>query len=624
MWQTLWLLPLLTWGILPASAAPPDDVAYLASEQTWLKLLHYRSSDGFGMNRSRIINQDFFIDPTGWTDPAAELSASLAAFDQLPTQNPNDHARCRYPARFAWLIEELGENYFTDINVECTALREWLPPGVSPRLSAVFVSGYFGNPASFFGHVLIVESSRAEDRAQLLNDALNFGALVPKNENPVVYIIKGLFGGYTSSFSNREFFNYNHSYGEEELRDLWVYPLHIDGAKARFLRLHMWELSRARFRYFFTKDNCGFEVSEYLSVVLDDLHSPMRPWYAPLDLFHALDGIQRSSGIFIKPIWLPSRISRFRRQYKALDRTQRRAFQAVLSQGVQSNPLNASGADLNLSGLDEDERAQVLDAVLTYSELKDDPEDAPQRETLRREALSRRTSLPAAGEAPVSRSPSPPHVQQRTSTVQLGAGLSNRESYGGVLRIRPAYQDLLTAGVEPSSRAILSAFELQLDVAPRQLTFRRLDIIHVESLGLGATGVKGDRSFAWQLRAGIVGEPESCGSCTGPLLEAGIGKASMIGKRSAALGMINVEGGIVNKGVWIGTIGPEVGLLVSPTDWLASEGRLRYDLGWTPKLSPLHWSMGARLGASPRWDLRLESERQGDRTTDRLLGSLHW
>ena len=48
------------------------------------------------------------------------------------------------------------------------------------------------------------------------------GGLVEINpgDNPLMYALRGLFGAYDGSFTDERFYNYNHLYGENELRDM--------------------------------------------------------------------------------------------------------------------------------------------------------------------------------------------------------------------------------------------------------------------------------------------------------------------------------------------------------------------------------------------------------------------
>ena len=50
-----------------------------------------------------------------------------------------------------------------------------------------------------------------------------------------LFFIRGIFGTYDGSFTDERFYNYNHIYGENELRDLWEYPLNFSLRKVKVL-----------------------------------------------------------------------------------------------------------------------------------------------------------------------------------------------------------------------------------------------------------------------------------------------------------------------------------------------------------------------------------------------------
>ena len=96
----LWLACSLT--AEAALAVAPDE---LHQHPVWLTLGHYQP-DRFGAGyTSQADDSAFFLSENGKTSPREELEATLAAI-QEPGEG-NDHARCRFPARDAWLRKQL-------------------------------------------------------------------------------------------------------------------------------------------------------------------------------------------------------------------------------------------------------------------------------------------------------------------------------------------------------------------------------------------------------------------------------------------------------------------------------------------------------------------------------------
>ncbi len=80
----------------------PPWIDQLAADPFWLKLLHYHDPHFLpGAARSEILTPEFFLSPQGAQDPKAELAATIAAFRAPAAGNPDQDARCRFPARLA-------------------------------------------------------------------------------------------------------------------------------------------------------------------------------------------------------------------------------------------------------------------------------------------------------------------------------------------------------------------------------------------------------------------------------------------------------------------------------------------------------------------------------------------
>src|SRR3989344_2742899 len=151
-----------------------NDQLNIHSEKYWHELIHYEkslwSSSGY---ESSIQNPEFFLSENGKYDPKAELIATLK-------KNEEDLSKC-----FGY--------------------QKWAIESKVNSISLVFATGYLGNPASYFGHPLL-KLNKGLVNGKLLDITLNFGAITPAEENPVVYVLKGLFGGYQASFSQLQFF----------------------------------------------------------------------------------------------------------------------------------------------------------------------------------------------------------------------------------------------------------------------------------------------------------------------------------------------------------------------------------------------------------------------------------
>ena len=163
----------------------------LAYHPTWLRLLHFDLDKKQGdTSESDVVSPSFFISPHGNFDPQAELDATLNSFFEARTdQNSDNHSQCHFIARFNWLKSQLD---FTKTNlpgVVCNKLNQWLRVENIESLSLILATGYLENPASFYGHPLLkTNDNQYFKSAGLLDISINYGAIVPENENGLVSI----------------------------------------------------------------------------------------------------------------------------------------------------------------------------------------------------------------------------------------------------------------------------------------------------------------------------------------------------------------------------------------------------------------------------------------------------
>lgn len=120
------------------------------------------------------------------------------------------------------------------------------------------------NPASTFGHSLIKLNNK---ESGLFDTSINYGALVPDNENMLRYIYQGLTGGYQAGFSDKYFYEQDLMYSNKEYRDMWEYKLNLTQEEKDLIILHLYEIITRKFDYYFLSRNCGYRVSEIINLV---------------------------------------------------------------------------------------------------------------------------------------------------------------------------------------------------------------------------------------------------------------------------------------------------------------------------------------------------------------------
>lgn len=261
------LVLLLSMLCLSVQAAVPADTArlqQLAEDAYWLALGHYEQQT-FGRWRSHVDDAGFFLAPEGSRSPLAELNATLAALYSR-TEQADQHAQCRFPARTRWLREQLA---LADLPaVSCTEFDTWYTDINPHSVVLVFPDAYLNSPSSMFGHTLLrIDSADNQGSGTaLLSYALNFGAMIEGLDNSILYAWKGLAGGYPGQFALLPYREKISEYSRLENRDLWEYQLDLTPDETGRMIEHVWELRQVRFDYYFFDENCSYRLLELLDI----------------------------------------------------------------------------------------------------------------------------------------------------------------------------------------------------------------------------------------------------------------------------------------------------------------------------------------------------------------------
>jgi len=596
----------------------------LSGQPYWSALLHYRR--GFsGKVASEIVSPDFFLAPTGATDPEAELEATLAALFEPAGDDPDGHAQCRFVARYRWLRKSLDWSGARPPVVPCRQFDAYTLGNQIESLSLVYATGFLSNPASAYGHILLkFNTRRSVASTDLLDRSLNFGAIVPANENGAIYVFRGLFGGYDAAFSSQRFYHFNHEYAENELRDLWEYVLALNEDEVEQIVAHSWELLGKKYVYYFLKENCGYRMAELLELVLEKPLLPDLPYALPGTVFERIMAVERDGVPLVRDVRrIPSRQNRFRERYLAMGATS----QAVARELATDKP-GFGGAPYR--ALPETGKVEVVDTLLDYFQYRiiSDKQDVEAKRA-KQALLIERTSLPAEERSADARTVgpadvAPPHEGPLPLLVRTGVVHNGRLGNGLALRIRPANYDQLALDAGRIPNSSLAMFDLRLVHLDGGWKLRSLDVFEVENLNVAKTPLPGDGGPAWKLRIGLRAQDLECDDCTRLRGEAGVGKAVSLGARVVGFAMVDVfaESHRAERGD-VGAV-PRLGLIASLTPaWKSyvSVGRQVYWNGPREHQRLTRWEN--RIGSDRRWDVRLSFEENVAREFAASL-SLYW
>ncbi|WP_420208565.1 DUF4105 domain-containing protein [Candidatus Electronema sp. JC] len=539
----------------PAAAALSPPPAPLARHPTWLKLLHFDRESG----QSEILSPDFFLASDGRQNAEAELRATLAAYAAPWPEDGNSHARCRFPARYFWLNQQLHLPDYQPVPAQCRALARWSLPEKTQSFSLFLVSGYLGNPASVFGHSLLKLNTKAQDdQAGLFDLTVNYGALVPEDEPVALYILRGLGGGYQAGFSDRYFYTQDLVYSRTEFRDIWDYELLLTDAQRTLLVLHLWEVLGKKFAYYFLDKNCAFRLAELLELVFDEpLLERAKFWYAPVETLHRLEDLDRQRraagqpGLIKSVRFIPSAQRRMRHQFSLLRPEEQAAARAVIRQGPDS-------LQEHLAELKPERQAEVADSLLAYANYRltaEQPEPSAAAKAMKNRLLPARFLLPPSS-GPLAEPPAlpSPAAGDKPMLVSLGAAYDARQQAQLRLRWAPFIQESLGRNSLAGDELAVLDTSVSLGGKEDALFLEQLDLIRIRKIKTNFMAEDGENPWSWQLRGGVAEDEGRYDA----LLQFGIGWAWQISPQLTAYAMTDAAAHSVEPYL---RLRPQLGLL---------------------------------------------------------------
>ena len=540
-----------------------DELA-LAEDPTWLQLLHYENSPRQG-GRSAIVSDDFFLATQGASDPKAELRETLKGFYKPVGDDPNQHATCRFPARLHWLRTRIQ---FADVPLpfaRCDELFKWARFGSLDSVSVISVNGYFGNPASTFGHLLIkLNNSPDATGDELLDTGVNFGAAIPEDESLITYIGRGLFGGYRASFSDKKFYAQYNVYSDSEARDMWEYRLALTHYQERFLVYHLWELVDQEYIYYFLRENCGLRMAEVLEMVLEvDLDADSSGWYLPVTLFHGLEDANDNVGgkLISRVRYIPSKEKEYSTRFRSLDAEQKQYF---------DNYVANLPAPVSLSEEKEQQTVVALIAFYQYQLAQD--RYAKGKEALqeqRRDVIKklRAKSAQHSLQSAAIQDRAAPTAGSKPSRFGFGAGdVKNGDAFIS-LRYSAAYFDVIGDNNLDHSELVVMDFTVIAN-EDEGVELEQLDIISVQELTNNANDYLGGGKWAWRAYVGVNNKFITCQRCRQLELRAGLGKSTSLATSGLGYALIDIGLETENDDV---TLTPSVGLILGDSGALKAQ-----------------------------------------------------
>ncbi len=537
----------------------------------WLKLLHFYSigeSIGQWSFKSDIVSKNFFLSFKGNVDPREELKATLKALISFRIDDPDSHARCKFIARFKWLKSKINFPKMPEIN--CPLFERWAKLKKSTGISLVFVSAYLKNPASTFGHLLLKFNSN--DRFfghSLLRPTLNFGAKVNPEDNPFFYALKGLFGGYNGLFTDERFYNFNHVYGENELRDLWEYPLNFSKDERNRIIYHAWELlHNVEFIYYFFLDNCAYRMAELIEMAWDNekrINTSGALWAIPVDVLFKLKDINsknKNISLIGRPNLIMSRQRKLQNRVKLLKESEKLQLRLLI------NDLNYLESDKFLE-LEENSRSKIIDALIDYFQYMKNEGLYSINEKNREKILLSRSKLPIIEEIlPYELTKSPiegtPPMRFRIGSVLngvLGPALE--------LGVWANYHDLLGDETGHLLNAEVVTLDLKIQIRESSIDVSQFQLFNIQKYALNPTGIPGEYEWSWRAKALWERKNLGCLKCRIFRTSGGIGRSFYLTRKDLEYVFLEMfletpEESFSNTSIGLS---PKIGFTFSPVDF---------------------------------------------------------
>lgn len=467
------------------------DIDRLADTPRWRALLHqYPAPFGSGWI-SQVDDDDFFLSDNGSINGAAELRATLEAFYR-PVGDANQHAICRFPARWRWLNDALSLPPPPLTTAQCPERTQWLEIIKPHSVTLVFASSYLNSPSSMFGHTFLrIDPEDVEEGSDWLSYAVNFGAEYRPEDNSLLYAWKGIFGGYPGFFSLLRYHEKINEYNRIENRDLWEYQLDLSPAQVQLLVDHLWELRNIDFDYYFFDENCSFRLLELLEVARPDveLTDGFEHRAIPIDTVRAV----LEAGLVSNTRYRPAAATQL--QFQA-DRLSAEHQHLAWALAHRKRPLT----DPSLAALPQAQRADILRVAyqhLRYRQSKTarDPDTAALSLDMLR--LLRETST---GEPPQPSRPASPESGHDTLLIGLAGGRA--DSAGLIdLRLRTSYHDLTDNATGYLNGAAINLGELQ--VRQREDDSLQIEMLNFVDINSHAPRNRFFSPITWRVRAGF-------------------------------------------------------------------------------------------------------------------------
>lgn len=475
-------------AVLAADSIGADDVARLAQDPRWQRLLHInRGATLRHRGVSYVRDAGFFLAPQGADDMVAELAATIAAL--APAQAPQ---RCRFPARYRFIARVLRWQE-ADPLAHCGDYIAWREAVPADSVVMVFPAAYLNSPSSMFGHTLL-RFDRHEQPSDWHAWAVNFGAVVDNADTSMLYVYRGLAGGYPGRFATVPYVEKIQEYAHLENRDMWEYQLTLTAGEISWMLDHLWELRDIDFAYYFLDENCSFRLLELIEVARPELTLLVDYRFAeiPVNTVRTLE----QHGLIAARHYRPSKAVELEQLGARLSQAERDLAAALMRRDISENdPLHQlAPARQRLVA-----RAAYMGIRYRHRTEARDAQVARRSMALLRVVNAQGASMPQNKEVAIV-APTEPEVGHPTKMVAFSGGQLEQDGFGEA-QFRLTYHDWLDNPAGFLSGAWIEAINVRLRrTESDRFRLWSFDLIDIRSLAPRSAFVK---PWSWRVNAGI-------------------------------------------------------------------------------------------------------------------------
>lgn len=457
---------------------PTETFKAVSQSEAWQNLLYFDQKK----EKSIVTNQNYFIsNKSEELNPEDELEKALAAFSLRQSAN-HRHPQCIYPARYLFL----KQHFDLAPPVKCSAFEDWKKTYQPSELYIAIASQYIANPASVFGHSFLLISSKTQTPSFWYS--YNFAAGIPNTVNGLEYIVGGLFGGFTASYTLMPLYQRMHQYGSVEDRDLWLYKIKVSKQELEFLIAHLWELVHlAEFEYYFLNENCAGVLLRTLAATFSDLNDlkNLGVTESPINVIKKL----KQKGRVLEPFLLPSASQTLKTELQLLSRAEKTEFKQILKSkalpvvetvSMGSTPVSPTTLDALLEYLS-------FERIKNSSKISEDLVQLDREVHIERSKMPRRPPNTDLVKPTTSKGPESSHD---SSALTLGgtrrSGGTNRRSQAVQnsewdLSFRYALHDLLDPHAGFLDRSAIEVLRVAVSGNDRELYLRELSLARIDN-----------------------------------------------------------------------------------------------------------------------------------------------